>query len=43
MACIAEAETIATVPLSPDHEYMHMVTNLACMIINSIQYKLAAY
>ena len=45
MACIAGAEPIAT-ELSrfhqPDYEYMHMVINLACMVINTLQHKLEA-
>ena len=43
MAYITEAEPIATELLSPDHEYMYMVINLACMVGNSTQYKLEAY
>ena len=47
MACIAGAESIAepiaTELSSPHHEYMHIVINLACMVINSMQYKLEAY
>ena len=41
MECIAEAEP--TELSSPDHEYMHMIIYLACMVIDSIQYKLEAY
>ena len=42
MACISGAEPIATELSSPDHEYMHMVINLACMVIDSIHYELEA-
>ena len=43
MACIAGAEPIATVLSSPEHEYMHMVMNLACMAITvyNISWKLS--
>ena len=42
MACISGAEPMATELSSPDHEYMHMVINLACMVVDSTHYELEA-
>ena len=42
MACISGAEPIATEHLSPHYDYMHMIINLAFMVIDSIRYELKA-